>query len=68
MCHVSGLAEAPIPGDMAGWAERLPLGRDVLVASVIDGKGVMPPKGGQLQLTDDDIGDAVDYMLSQLAD
>lgn len=64
MCHATGIAEAPIPGEVAAWADRLTLGRDALVASAVNGKGNMPPKGGQIQLSDDAVADAVDYMIS----
>ena len=45
-CHIAGVANAPKLGDKAAWAPRLPLGIDGLTASVIKGKGAMPPKGG----------------------
>ncbi len=64
VCHAAGIGEAPIPGDSAAWAERLPLGRDTLVSSALNGKGIMPAKGGQPQLTDDAVTAAVDYIIS----
>jgi len=64
VCHAAGVGDAPIPGDVAAWRVRLAAGRDILVASAINGKGIMPPKGGQLQLSDDDVTDAVDYIIS----
>lgn len=64
MCHATGIAEAPIPGDVDAWSNRLTLGRDALVHSALNGKGNMPPKGGQIQLSDDAVTAAVDYMIS----
>ncbi len=61
-CHGAGIAGAPKAGDKAAWAPRLKAGRDVLYASVIKGKGVMPPKGGNAALTDADVKAAVDYL------
>lgn len=63
-CHASGVANAPKLGDKAAWAPRIATGRDALVASVVKGKGAMPPKAGAADLKDDDIQAAVDYMVS----
>lgn len=68
LCHATGIAEAPIPGDMSAWSERLGKSRDALVASALSGIGSMPAKGGQSQLSDDDVAAAVDYMIAQCAD
>lgn len=62
-CHASGVANAPKLGDKAAWAPRIAAGRDALVASVVKGKGAMPPKAGAANLSDDDIKAAVDYMV-----
>jgi len=62
-CHVAGVAGAPKFGDKAAWAPRLALGVDGLTASVIKGKGAMPPKGGAGAASDADIKAAVIYMV-----
>lgn len=62
-CHATGVANAPKLGDKAAWAPRVATGRDALVASVVKGKGAMPPKAGAANLSDDDIKAAVDYMV-----
>lgn len=62
VCHASGVANAPKLGDKAAWAARLGLGIDGLTASVIKGKGAMPPKGGSAA-SDADIKTAVAYMV-----
>lgn len=62
-CHASGVANAPKFGDKAAWAPRIATGRDALVASVVKGKGAMPPKAGAANLNDDDIKAAVEYMV-----
>ena len=64
-CHLTGVANAPLLGNKEMWAPRIALGADALYASVINGKGAMPPKGGAMQLSDDDVKTAVDYMVSQ---
>ena len=61
-CHASGVAGAPKAGDKAAWAPRLKNGKDALYASVLKGKGAMPPKGGNAALVDADIKAAVDYL------
>ena len=62
-CHASGVAGAPKAGDKAAWAPRIATGTDALVASVTNGKGAMPPKGGGADLTDDEIKAAVDHLV-----
>ena len=63
-CHSTGVANAPKFGDKAAWAPRIATGNAALVASVMKGKGAMPPKAGAADLKDDDIKAAVDYMVS----
>ncbi len=62
-CHDAGVSGAPKLGDKAAWAPRIATGRDALVASVVKGKGAMPPKAGAADLKDDDIKAAIDYMV-----
>jgi len=63
-CHAAGVAGAPKAGDKAAWAPRLKDGADALTASVIKGKGAMPPRGAS-QGTDAEIRAAVEYLLAQ---
>jgi cytochrome c5 len=60
---VAGVAGAPKFGDKAAWAARVGGGLDALTASVIKGKGAMPPKGGSTA-SDAEIKAAVSYMLA----
>ncbi len=62
-CHGAGVAGAPKLGDIAGWKPRISLGIETLYTSAIKGKGIMPAKGGNPALSDDDIKLAVDYMV-----
>ena len=62
-CHAAGVAGAPKLGDKAAWAPRLAAGVDGLTASVIKGKGAMPPKGGSAA-SDAEIKASVQYMVS----
>ena len=57
-CHIAGVAGAPKLDDEAAWAARRELGLDALVASVINGKGSMPARGGSTY-SDEEIRSAV---------
>ncbi len=63
VCHAAGVAGAPKFGDKAVWAPRIQAGMDTLYASVIKGKGAMPPRGGSAA-SDADIHAAVDYLVA----
>ena len=64
-CHASGVAGSPKLGDKAAWAPRIATGMDAMVASAINGKGIMPAKGGCASCSADDIKASVEYMVSQ---
>ncbi len=64
VCHEAGVAGAPKFGDKAAWSPRMKTGLDALHASVLKGKGAMPPKGGNPTLSDADVKAAVDYMVA----
>ena len=64
-CHAAGVAGAPKLGDKAAWAPRLGSGIAAMQTSAIKGKNAMPPKGGNLSLSDTDVKAAVDYMVAQ---
>ena len=61
-CHDAGAAGAPKFGDKGGWAARLGMGLDKLTASAIKGKGAMPARGGNSDLTDVEMTNAVAYL------
>ncbi len=63
MCHGTGVAGSPMTGDVAAWSDRIAQGRDKMVSNAINGMGVMPAKGGQTQLSDEEVASAVDYMI-----
>ena len=68
-CHGAGVAGAPRVGDKGAWAERIDKGVTTLYANAINGvqgsSGVMPAKGGNPALSDDEIKAVVDYMVAQ---
>lgn len=64
-CHDNGVAGAPRRGDKAAWAPRIARGMDSMVAVAISGKGAMPPKGGRMDYSDEQIKAVVDYMVNQ---
>ncbi|MFO8045559.1 MAG: c-type cytochrome [Halomonas sp.] len=65
-CHMTGAAGAPIKGDEAAWGPRLEQGMETLYDHSINGFQAMPPKGGALQLSDEEVKAAVDFMLEPL--
>ncbi|HET7656026.1 MAG TPA: c-type cytochrome [Luteimonas sp.] len=69
-CHTSGAGNAPTL-DPAHWTARIAQGKDTLYKHAIEGYtgpdgGVMPAKGGNPALTDDQVKATVDWMLSQI--
>ncbi len=64
-CHGTGAAGAPKLGDKAAWEARIATGTEALYQSAIKGKGAMPPKGGSMNLSDDEVKAVVDHMISQ---
>lgn len=66
VCHTPGAAGAPRTDDADAWAGLLDeRGFDGLVNSVIDGRGAMPPRGGQPGLSDEEIRETVRWMLEE---
>jgi len=68
-CHGAGVAGAPILGDAAAWGARIAQGNDVLNDHAINGysgsAGYMPAKGGRADLSDQEVRDAVAYMVDE---
>ena len=64
VCHGTGLAGAPKFGDKAAWAPRIATGMQTLHNAAIHGLNAMPPKGGNMALSDADVMAAVDYMVN----
>lgn len=67
-CHANGAGGAPAPTAEA-WAPRLAQGRDVLLRHAIEGfqgaAGIMPARGGNARLTDEQMAASVDYMIQK---
>mgnify|MGYP001574313867 CR=1 FL=1 len=63
-CHANEAIGAPVVGDAGVWAEVLEKGIDSVYANGINGINAMPPKGGAMDLSDDDFKKMVDFMIS----
>jgi len=69
-CHAPpGVGGAPALGDGDAWAARIGQGMDTLIDHALHGysggSGIMPKKGGRLDLADEEIIGAVEYMVDQ---
>nr|WP_235659293.1 c-type cytochrome [Legionella maceachernii] len=65
-CHRDGVAGAPKFRDSADWQSRLDKKTlDELVASAMKGLNAMPMKGTCMQCNDEEIKNAIQYMLPQ---
>ncbi|WOJ92688.1 c-type cytochrome [Congregibacter variabilis] len=69
LCHAGGIGGAPMLGDTGTWSARIEQGMDVLYRHAIEGysgeDGIMPPKGGFVNLPDSEVILAVDYIVEQ---
>jgi cytochrome c5 len=66
VCHASGINGAPIVGNRKMWQARSAQGVDTLVEHASQGFGLMPAKGGNETLSDEQIRQAVKYFLARL--
>jgi cytochrome c5 len=71
LCHSPpGVGGAPVLGDAEAWTPRIEQGMDTLVSHALNGyqgaTGFMPAKGGRVDLSDDEIVAAIEYMVSQV--
>ena len=65
-CHAIGLAGAPLFGSKVIWGERANEDLSVLVETVTNGLGGMPPMGMCMDCSQEELTDAVQYMLDAL--
>jgi len=66
-CHGWGVADAPIPMNYDEWEHRIAKGKTILYQHAIEGffgpdDSMMPERGGNPSLNDDEVKAAVDYM------
>ena len=67
VCHITGVAGAPLLDDTAAWEPRIAKGMDTLYNSVINGlPPAMPAKGMCFSCSDDDLRALVNYMVDSL--
>lgn len=67
-CHGYGVADAPIPMQPEDWKHRVLKSRALLYQHAIEGfigedYSMMPARGGNEKLSDEEVRSAVDYML-----
>jgi cytochrome c5 len=69
-CHGAGIGGAPMLTDAENWAPRITQGIDTMRVHAIEGysgdAGYMPAKGARMDLSDQEVYDAIDYMLSEV--
>ncbi|UYG03679.1 c-type cytochrome [Halomonas sp. LR3S48] len=62
-CHMTGAAGAPRRGEAGEWEGRIDQDIETLYDHAINGVGAMPPKGGNMGLSDDEVRAAVDFLV-----
>jgi len=63
LCHKTDAMGAPPVGDKDAWATVIKQGMDVVNDHAIKGFAGMPPKGGNMDLTDQQVKDIVKFMV-----
>jgi len=64
VCHATDKMGAPDVGNKEAWAKVMEKGLDKVIVNAIKGTGAMPPKGGNADLTDKEIKEIIDYMVT----
>jgi len=62
-CHAAGILQAPKLGTRQDWVEREKQGFEVLLSHALKGYKNMPAKGGNPAIKDEEIENAIIYML-----
>jgi len=62
-CHANEAIGAPVVGDSDAWADVMKKGIDAVYHNGINGLNAMPPKGGNMDLSDDQVKEIIDYMI-----
>jgi cytochrome c5 len=65
VCHATGVAGAPKAGDKAAWSARLGQGYAGLYGNALKGIRGMPAKGGNADLPEADLANAVGYLFAE---
>lgn len=63
VCHATDAMGAPAVGNKSAWAKVIEKGLDKVDHNAINGIGGMPPKGGNMNLSDDQVKDIVKFMV-----
>jgi cytochrome c len=63
LCHGNDTMGAPKVGDASAWSAVMKKGMDKVLVNAIKGTGAMPPKGGNMDLSDADMKEIVEYMV-----
>ncbi|MEZ4692753.1 MAG: c-type cytochrome [Aliarcobacter sp.] len=62
-CHANAAIGAPVLGDKAAWEKVLEKGLDKVYENGINGINAMPPKGGNMDLSDEKMKEIINYMI-----
>ncbi len=64
LCHANDTMGAPAVGDPNTWKSVMKKGMEAVLVNAIKGTGGMPPKGGNMDLSDADIKEIVEFMIN----
>ena len=65
LCHGAGVMGAPKIGDATQWEARIAQGKEKLINHAIQGINMMPAKGGNAALSDEEVSAAVIWMANE---
>ena len=63
LCHATDSMGAPAVGSVGSWDAVMVKGLDKVVHNAVAGMGGMPPKGGNMDLSDADVKEIVEFMI-----
>ena len=65
LCHVTGVAQAPLVGNIEQWQPRLEQGKERLLAHTLEGFNSMPPLGYCMSCDTEDFSAMIDFMVGE---